>query len=80
MFFHWNKFIARSSGAKRIFWSFRSVNIWSPTGPKSNTAKKPRVSCENFKHSTLARFFSQHILHNPDLSALPTVDIRREIK
>src|SRR5690349_5684822 len=30
--------------------------------------------------STLAGFLTQHGLHNPDLSALATIDIRREIE
>jgi hypothetical protein len=26
--------MSRSSGAKRTFWNFRSINVWVLTGPK----------------------------------------------
>ncbi len=51
-------------------------NHWVPTGPKPLKLQKPRTG----GGITLERFFPQHSLHDPNLSALATVDIRREIK
>ena len=49
---------------------------WVPTGPKPTTATKTPV----VRDTRLERFFPQHGLHNPDLGALATVDVCREIK